>query len=378
MIKKVINIAIVCIIMFRVTWVLYDNRAKFVPDYWQRYPILKDVFGQSQYMMKGWKYWIPDETAYSYAAGAYAKGANPILVESTQPPLGKYIIGLSIVLTGNENILVAVFFMFLLLGVYILAIQLTGRIFLGLMATLFTSFERLFTDQLSFTPLLDIFFITFVVYGLIAASCALQRRKPAFLLVSYACFGASLMVKVWLIGIVFVLPMTAYILLRNRSYYLFVIGGFFLMLLITFLSYTRMFMDGYNIIEVLKVQKWLYWYQGGKQNRLFTIWPLIFLNRWYVWWGETPISKDPNWSFSWPVVIGSGILASIRMLTMSIKTAKPVSHLCGLSVLSYAVFMSLGQPSARYLLPILPICYPISAWIVLQLVSRIRILRVVL
>lgn len=328
--------------------------------------------------MKAWKYWIPDETVYSYAGGAYLKGADPIIVEPTQPPLGKYLLALSILLTHSENTIVPVFFVLLMVGIYLLSMRMSGSTVLSLVVVLFAVFERLFTDQIFVTPLLDIFHITFLVYAVLAASFSLEKHRPVLLLVSYGCFGAALITKVWLIGAVFVIPVTIYVLLRARKYYPYVIGGFILMLGLTLLSYTKMFIEGYNIIQVLLVQKWLYWYQSGKRSGLFTIWPLIFMNKWYVWWGDVPVIQDQSWSVSWPISIGAGLLASIRILIAPIKKSRPSGYLIGVSIIAYSVFMSMGQASARYLLPILPFCYVMGGWILYGLFKKYSVIKTIL
>lgn len=378
MFKKYLSLLLFLCILFRTGWLVYQNRGRYVSDYWTRYQTLQNVFGQSQYQMKAWKYWIPDETVYSYAGGAYLRGADPIIVESTQPPLGKYLISLSILVTGNENVMVSVFFVLFIIGIYLLCKQVTGSTVISQIVVLLALFERLFTDQITISPLLDIFLITFLVFGIITASLALEKRKPLILLATYACFGAALMTKVWLVGMVFVGPVTLYILLRYTKYYRYVIGGIIIVLGITLLSYVRMFMDGYNIIQVLLVQKWLYWYQNGKRSGLFTIWPLIFLNRWYVWWGNAPIAQDMNWSVSWPIVIGSGILAGVRILMKPFTNVKTSLYLTGILTIVYALFMSLGQASARYLLPLLPLVYILDGWILSRLAIGIPVMKKIL
>jgi 4-amino-4-deoxy-L-arabinose transferase-like glycosyltransferase len=373
--KKIITILLFILICFRIGWLVYQHKDKYSSDYWSRYESLKSVYGESQYSMKGWKYWIPDETVYAYAGGAYVKGANPIIVEPTQPPLGKYLIGLSILATGNEHGTVALFFVFLLIGIYLLVRMMTGNILVSLVALLIASFEKLFVDQLSISPLLDVFFITFVLYAIIAASYAMKKSKPVFILLSFLLLGLSMMTKVWLIGMVFAVVITVYILVRRPQYYVYIAGGGLVVLITTLITYARMFADGYTVLEVLKVQKWLYWYQNGKINHMFTIWPLIFMNRWYVWWGEVPVIQDLNWSLSWPIVIGSGISASVYGLWSLFKKTEPAIHISALSILAYGAFISLGQASARYLLPFLPICYSMMIWIVYEIGKTIVIKR---
>lgn len=360
--KKILTILLFILICFRIGWLLYQHKDKYNSDYWSRYESLKSVYGESQYSMKGWKYWIPDETVYAYAGGAYVKGANPIIVEPTQPPLGKYLIGLSILATGNEHSTVALFFVFFLIGIYLLVRMMTGNNIVAFTALLIASFEKLFVDQLSISPLLDMFFITFVLYAIITASYAMKKSKPVFILLSYLLLGLSMLTKVWLIGMVFAVVITLYVFVKRPKYYVYIVGGGLVVLITTLVTYARMFADGYTVLEVLKVQKWLYWYQNGKINHVFTIWPLIFMNRWYVWWGEVPVIQDLNWSFSWPIIIGSGMLASVYGLWSIVKRTDPAIHISALCIFAYAVFISLGQASARYLLPFLPICYSIMIW----------------
>ncbi|MFZ2025214.1 MAG: glycosyltransferase family 39 protein [Microgenomates group bacterium] len=371
MAKKVITILLFILICFRVGWTIYQHRDAYAPDYWMRYESLKNVYGQSQYTMKEWKSWIPDEIVYAYAAGAYLKGASPIIVEPTQPPLGKYLIGLSILIANNEHISIAFFFVFMLFGIYLLVLLMTNNRIMSLGAVLIASFERLFVDQLSFSPLLDMFFITFILYAVITASFALKKDKPFYLLLSYLFLGCAMMTKVWLIGIVFTAVITLYILLKKPKYFWYVVGGGGIILITTLLVYIRMFMDGYSVIEVLKVQKWLYWYQNGKLNHLFTIWPLIFLNKWYVWWGEIPIIQDASWVISWPIVIGSGILTSLYAASSIVKKLDPAIQISALCIIVYSVFISLGQASARYLLPFLPICYSMMIWAIFSIAKQV-------
>jgi hypothetical protein len=360
--KKITIFVLFFIAIFRIGYVLSLHQDKYIPDYWSRYETLKTMYGQSQYTTKDWKYWLPDETVYAYAGGAYVKGANPILIESTQPPLGKYLIGLSILLFGNENIIIAIFFIFLLAGIFLLIRMMTGNIMIALCGMLIASFERLFVDQLTYTPLLDIFHITFILYGIISASYAIKKSKPCMIFLSFVFLSSAMMTKVWVTGLVFVISISLYIILKKPKYYPYIIGGVVIIILSTLLVYMRMYLDGYTIIEILKVQKWLYWYHNSKINRFFTIWPLIFLNRWYVWWGESPIIKDTNWTISWPIIIGSALISSIFVLRSFVKTNNPALHISVMSILAYALFMSLGQATARYLLPFLPMCYALTVY----------------
>lgn len=373
--KKIVTTLLLIFLCVRVGSLLYQHKDKYIPNYWTRYETLKSVYGESQYSMKEWKFWLPDETVYAYAGGAYIKGANPILVESTQPPLGKYLIGLSIAVTQNENTIVAQFFCFLLGGIFILIQLMTGNSSVAFIGVLIASYERLFVDQLLYTPLLDIFHITFILYVIITASYAMKKSKPGFLLLSFILLAASMMTKVWVMGFVYTVAISFYVLIKKPKYSIYIGVGGLLIVASTLLVYSRLIIGGYSIIEILKVQKWLYWYHNSKINRFFTIWPLIFMNKWYVWWGEVPVITDSNWSFSWPIVIGSGMAASLYEVWSIVKKTNPAVQISAFSIIAYAVFISLGQASARYLLPFLPICYSIMVWAVYEIGKRVFMKR---
>ncbi len=362
MVKKVFTILLLFLICFRVGWMFYQHKDTYALDYWTRYESLKEMFGASQYSMKEWKYWLPDETVYAYAGGAYLKGANPTLVESTQPPLGKYLIGLSIFLTGNENIIVSVFFALLFFGIYILIWMMTKNSPVALLGVFVALHEPLFMDQLTYTPLLDMFHITFILYAIIFASYAIQKSKPMCIVLSFLFLTASMMTKVWVMGFVYMVAITLYIVLKKPKYYGYIIFGGIVLFFGTLAAYSRLLFDKYSVMEILKVQKWLYWYHNSKMNRFGTIWPLIFLNKWYVWWGNSPVIKDAHWSLTWPVVVGSGIVSSIYTVWSMIKKTEPALQISAIAIITYAVFMSLGQANARYLLPFLPICYSMMIW----------------
>ena len=276
-------------------------------------------------------------------------------------------------LSGSENFILPVFFALLMTGIYFLTSSITHNSEISFSVVLAAMFEHLFTDQLRVAPLLDIIQMPFIIFAVLFSIASIEKKKPQFLLIAYVLFAMAMMVKVWLIGAVFVIPVSLYVAFMKRDYIPYIVLGFGITLGITLLCYARLFYDNYSVMQILKVQKWLYWYQAGKQNRLFTIWPLIFLNRWYVWWGDTPISKDPNWSLSWPVVIGGALGAVIHACVTVFKNTGTGLQMLLLCVVSYSIFLSFGQASARYLLLLLPFCYALCGWIVFTVLKSRKV-----
>jgi Dolichyl-phosphate-mannose-protein mannosyltransferase len=359
MMKKIVFIALILLTLCRMGFFLYSNKEKYANDYWSRYPTLKTVFEGSQYMMKDWKFWIPDETVYSYAAGAYVKGANPILVESTQPPLGKYLMALSVVLFNNENVIVALFFAFFLIGVGWTAYLLSKNSIVSGISVLLLMCDSLFTNQLRYMPLLDIFEVTFIVWGIACVARGLHKSVRWMFVLGLVFIGLSMMTKVWVTGAVFLCVVTLYTIIVDRPYIKYLFVGYGIIFAILLVVYAKTIVSGYSPLEILKVQKWLFWYHESKINRFFTIWPLIFLNKWYVWWGTEPIIKEAQWSVLWPVTTGIFLVEIVRKLyRRAISYHNGVWDVFFYSMLVYLFFMSMGQANARYLLPFLVLGYP--------------------
>lgn len=370
MFNKIIFIVLLAFIAFRVGSFVYQSKDKYRADYWSRYPTLKEVFEGSQYMMKDWKFWIPDETVYSYAAGAYANGANPILVESTQPPLGKYLLSLSVILFNNENIIVAVFFGFFLTGIGYVTYMLSKNSIVAGLAVLLLTFDSLFVNQLKYMPLLDIFEVTFILWGVACTAVGIGKSRRWLFVSGVVFIGLAMMIKVWVTGAVFLGVISLYTMFAKRSYIKYLFAGFAIIFAVLLAVYAKTIASGYSPLEILKVQKWLFWYHESKINRLFTIWPLIFLNKWYVWWGSEPIIQDSNWSVLWPVTIGIFLFETIRKLVArTMRYHNVVWDLVFYCMLVYSVFISVGQANARYLLPLLSLAYPFTCALVYSGIS---------
>src|SRR3990167_1849764 len=73
---------------------------------------------QSQWVVPNSKNIISDEDLFTYAGYKYIKGLNPILINPETPHLGKYLIGLSIVLFNNQRVMSLFIALFSLVFIY--------------------------------------------------------------------------------------------------------------------------------------------------------------------------------------------------------------------------------------------------------------------
>src|SRR3989344_1626425 len=147
--------------------ILPGGAAQFQPNYDQHlYQTLENLYNQSQYRQKNPTSIIPDHTVFRYAAGAYLRGVDPILINSEHTPLGKYFLSLSIGLFKNDKLLIPVFAAFSLVALWLLGKEVFHNHVLALVPLVIFTSEKLFLGQIVVTPLLDIIQLPFILLSL--------------------------------------------------------------------------------------------------------------------------------------------------------------------------------------------------------------------
>lgn len=335
------------------------------PAYWAEYNFksLEKVYLASQYVSTDPSGWIPDEAIYSYAAGAYLQGANPILVDPSQPPLGKYILAFFIHFFNREKLAVLVFGFLAVFLFFLLAKMVLGDSLWALWAVFLLIMERLFVEQFIYVPLLDIFQLTFIFLAVIFFIKALAN--PRFFFGASLALGLVAATKFWVTALVIFLSWLFFLIFIDRDKKK--IGWFLASLPIGFLpwagSYWRFFQEGGSLRGFFGVQKWILAYHGHKVSSPFSVWRLIFFNQWPTWWGEKKVIPSPQWQISWPISVFGALLVSLGYFLKK----KPFwgDFRVGVIItwiLLYLLFLSVAQISPRYLIPLLPFAHLVSVY----------------
>lgn len=160
--RKYIELLLVILILGRVGLFIIVNQHYFLRKFDPVY--MGNLYSQSQYVIgERSKGGIGDDGLYAFAGYYYLFQKGDISsVNFEHPPLGKYLIGLSILFFGNENIINIIYFFFLLLLTYKLSqILLSDRI-LSVLSVGILSLDSLFLDNLV-RSLLDLPFTLFFV-----------------------------------------------------------------------------------------------------------------------------------------------------------------------------------------------------------------------
>lgn len=371
--QRVATIILLAIVFINIFAVIYKNREKYnSKDFWTRMVSLKKTYEESQYVNKHAKDWVPDEFINAYAGGEYVRGKSPVLIAPDTPPLGRYLIGLSGVFFANENIIILISCFFSLLFLYLIGTQIYSHKLTALLPIVMITFEPIFTNQLVFVPLLDIIQLAFLLGSFYFFNKGLKSNKTIFFLLASILTGCFISTKFFATGVTIVAAFGTVVLLhrsKERITKLLVSLPFIPFVLL--LTYVKLLFIGYSLQSFVGVQKWVFLYHKSQLILPFSIWPLLFLNKWYVWYGDKPVISDPQWLLTWPVI------ASLSFLTIILYIARKIRHTIAVEVLMawvvwYILFFSVGQVTARYLVIYIPVLYLLSFYLLEHTTIQVR------
>ena len=284
----------------------------------------------------------------------YITGRDPTTLNAELPPLGKYLIGLSIILFGNQNIFAFLSGIFVLISFFFLNKIIFRDTTIAFLPVFLLSFDPLFYTQLR-PPFLDLLYLGFLLLTFIFF---LQKR----FFVAAIFLGCMMATKSSVSTFVLVsLTMFLYLLYMNHAEqikkYVISLSFSFGIFLLTYCVY---FFKGHNLIEFLGVQKWiLSFYGSGAKGDPSTPFQMLLLGNWPTWWEGTV--KVTEWSLLWPI----GLIASSYYLYQVVpKRKRYPSILLGIWCVLYLVFLVFIPVWPRYLLLLLPFMYTLCTWVI--------------
>jgi len=322
-------------------------------DYWKRYPDLKKMYYDSIYANKKGEF-IRDEFVYSFAAGSLLKGVSPILVNPETPPLGKYFIGLSIIIFNNEHILTLFFGIGSLFILYFIGKQVFSSTLLALLPVVLLSFEPLFLNQLRITPLLDIIQLFFLLCFFLFFNLAYEKKKYVrYFILANCMLGGFISVKYFGVGAtVFVAAVGVLLARKDIRKVIYFIATSVVAPIILLSMYLQVLLSGYTLSAFLGVQKWIFLYNQGHITKPFTFFPLFLYNKWYAWWNDSILS-DAQWQITWPLSFISLLFVLWIYLKYAAFRSKALDIILTWVVL-YIGLLQIGYVSARYFVLLLP------------------------
>ncbi|MEK7129532.1 MAG: hypothetical protein AAB803_00795 [Patescibacteria group bacterium] len=364
-----VTVLLVSFIVLRLGMTIMPNISAYTEPYYTEgiYKDLERVFNESQYRKTKDPAIIPDQTVFSYAAGAYLHGVDPILVNSETTPLGKYAIALSILTLKNDKFVALPFGLATLVILFLLAKKVLGESVWALVPVAVVANETLFLNQLTTAPLLDIIQLPFIFLSLLLFLIEYPKRR--FFGTAVA-LGLVMATKTHFPAFLLSGGFGIFLLLRNeRLVFTRFIAALPISVGVLALSYVRTFLSGYTLIDFLGFQKWVILYQKSKLLYPFSAWRLIFLNQWQTWWGNMEVVPADDWQITWAIGTGLAFLFVFLLIRKKIK-ASPEVWVLVWWIMVYGAFLSLGVVSSRFLLPFLPIVYIVATYVIRSLLAK--------
>ncbi|MBU0618980.1 hypothetical protein KKD62_01965 [Patescibacteria group bacterium] len=332
-------------------WRMWQYRVDFnTPwdaDYWrQRYE-------QSQWIVSDSKQGIGDDALYAHAGWQYLHGTDPTLINPEVPPLGKYLIGLSLLVFKNMAAFGLLSFL-LAFGAFFLVNRLFFPPVWALLPVVLLSLEKLFYQEIR-APFLDLLYLSFF---LLTSYFFLKARKLSDHLLSGFFLGCFVATKFSLGGLLVVMTQVVYLIWQKRSRLIYWLASLLVSAGVFFLSYFKYLQNGHSLLDVLRVQKWIWHFYAISQAKSgpLAVFRLLLLNQWPVWWQAEPI-KTKVWFWSWPVFLVIPFVSIIWLFRRRKKSLTQTERgLVFLTfwLLGYLIFLMFTPVWPRYLLLYFP------------------------
>ncbi len=371
-IQRIIFLILLAVIFFNFGSTVWNLREKYLSSYyWQNFSGLEKAYYDSIYKNKK-GIWLPDETLYSYIGGALVKGKSPILLNPEVPPFGTYLIGLSALVFNNQHLVILFFGILDLYLIYLLGKQIYSFKITPIIPVAFFSLEPIFKNQLIYTPLLDIIQLSFLlgIFYFFNKFILSKNNSMKHVLMVNILLGFFISTKFFGTGVAVVLAILITLFLHKEfnkiKIYLFTLP---VSVLILYFNYLKVLIDGYPLNRFLGIQRWIFEYNQGHVTQPFSIWPLILVNKWYVWFGNKPVISDPQWLITWPIITVFSIITIFINLIK--KFSKREVEIIFFWIIFYFLLMSFVQATTRYFIILIPFLYLVFVYGVEQYIIKL-------
>lgn len=360
---QLIFIIIISISFFRPLSLVYEKRSDFFSKgYTQQYETLRKAYYSSQYVNKNHPNIMPDDSFESFVGGAFIRGENPIRIVHEHPPLGRYIIGLSIILFDNPTTLILPLMLITIIGIYFISRLVLHNKLLSLIPVVIFSNEPLFMSKFIYIPLLEPIQMTFIVLSILFFILGITKEKYGrYFVLCALSLGFVISIRFFILGAVLCFSMILFFILKrklDRKFLIFLLS-LPLSLVILIASYTKTIQEGYSVLQVFSIQKYIFYYHKSKLMIYFSFWDLIMFNKWHTWWGDKRVITDSEWFILWPLSV---LLSGLHMISALIKkiNLSDCEKVIILWIICYYALLSIGFSTTRYFLALTPFLYIIA------------------
>lgn len=334
----------------------------------------KRYYYSSQYVQKKNPSIIPDTFLEVFAAGAFLRGMNPILIIHDHPPLGRYIVASSLLLFDNPYIVMIIIIGLTLYGLFLIANTIFNNAVISLLPIALFANEPLLLNKLTNSPLLEPIQFVFIVFAFYFFILGVSKKNyTKYFILTSLMIGFVISTRFFITGAAMVFGMVSYFILQreiNKKFFIFLFS-LPIAVIVLLLSYTRTMMDGYNVIKILGIQKYILVYHKSKFILPFTYWDLLLFNKWHTWWGDRTITTDPHWMITWPLAIvftlGNLLYGMVKKIPF-----QPGEKILFIWIGIYSIMLSTGYTSTNYFLPVIPFIYILTTAFFVKIIKTTK------
>lgn len=354
--KKFVIIFCLLIFVVQVIQIIYFQRSAFTEKYDISY--WKDRYEHSQYQLPLSKRIVGDDGLYAYIGYQLVKGGNPAGENAQAPPIGKYLIGLSILIFRSP-----VYYAFFLGLGSIVIFYFLSRFFLknnidAVFVSTLLLLDPLYFSQL-WKPWLDIAQLFFLLLNLLFLICmekSTLRRRIIYAVLGGFSLGFFIETKTPILLPIILSIETIYFLRKGfkKEYVVFLIG----IILAIFSAYTKYFLLGHSLIDFLKLQKYIvsFWLQTKLDVHMNAIWQTLLFGKFpHITTGIPSIV--PEWWIIWPIITILGVSAIYWIFS---KKDSLIWKGGAVFILGSLIIYTFIPSYPRYLLIVLPFLYLFS------------------
>lgn len=333
---------------------------------------LLQIWLHSQYNLnQGYEFYgnMSDEDLRAFAALEYIRGRDPSVVNFEDPPLGKYLIGLSYLFLGNILLVQFAASAGILLLTSLLARRLSLTPPYSLLPLLILVFDPLFVERAS-TVNLEIIQLLFALLALLILTSPLRSSLSFFLL--GLTIGGVMASKVFFVGLLLLLYVFVILFLRRNPKLVSSILLVSLGSLLAYLGSYAMYFSYHSPTDFLNLHIAIVRLYRSylPEYPWFEIWRILLLGKWRTWFVTPLIQPVSEYWLAWPTatIISGSLLFMKRTWKIPLQQT---TVLLGW-VLVYLLFQSIHVVFPRYLLLILPILYILAIRQLVNFISGYR------
>lgn len=290
---------------------------------------------------------ISDGTLYEYAASAYFRGEDPTTINFEHPPLGKYIYGLSLWLTGKIQLVNIFFFAGSLVLFVTLLRQFKVPEYLQVVGVTYLAVFSSLGHHLSAT-LLDLQTLFWSLFFFVVLFYKKESWKKYFgigiILGAFVATKYFFPIIFLYLGLFFIWAVAKKTLLKS-------VLSVVVMGIIYLLSYTAYFLNGHTPIDFIKFEWFRFrWWTGNRTIPKFIILQTLFLGKFPMWWEDSgKYMKDGDWNISWPILFVAHL---VSLIWQKLSLMKVIILLFSFGLLF--IFMFGSAVYGRYILQLIP------------------------